>query len=550
VSRSADEIYRGILFAQLPRVLGQIDREPLSPTWGCGDRTYWAWKFVDFPAPRFQEAVCVMAWAWATRKPGGVYYRDANLLEWIEAALRWWTRRQHSDGSFDEAYPFERSLAATSFTAFYVSEALRLLGDHLSRDVRARVVESVARAAHWLTRNDETHGFLSNHLAAALGACWHAYELTREPAFARRASHFRDKILGEQSSEGWYREYDGADPGYQTHGSFYLARYAELAGDESVSDSLERSFAFLAHFVHVDGSLGGEYASRNTQTHYPAAFEMCAPRSPTAAWIARRMRPSLETAAAAGPASVDAWNQYPMLNNLVFAQRAVDGRAEPPAHEPDREHAFRVFPEAGLLCVRHPAYDAVLAFGKGGVLKVWDRGAGRLAYSDCGWVARTARGRLLATQSTEGVESSSIESDAVEVAGRAAFVSRPTFTPFTFVAFRAFSTTIGRFALVARQLKNALVHVLIRRRLRAELCFRRRVEFGATEVRISDRLWGGERVVEVRRAHRFATLHMGSSRYFVANELRGSRDESGAADRVDPEELRGGVSRERRISFS
>ena len=43
--------------------------------------------------------------------------------------MRFWCTIQHADGSFDEAYPFERSLAATAFTTFYVGEALEFAGD-------------------------------------------------------------------------------------------------------------------------------------------------------------------------------------------------------------------------------------------------------------------------------------------------------------------------------------------------------------------------------------------------------------------------------------
>lgn len=548
---SAAALYAERILAQLPRVLGQIDREPLSPTAGCADRTYWAWKFVDFPAPRFQEAVCALAYAWATPLPGSPYHRDANLLEWIERALTWWSSRQHSDGSFDEAYPFERSLAATSFTTFYVSEALLLLGDALSPATRARAERSIAAAGRWLARNDETHGFLSNHLAAALAACWHAHRLTGERALEQRAHHFRDKILREQSREGWYREYEGADPGYQTHGSFYLARYAELSQDGALAGSLERSFLFLAHFVHPDGSLGGEYASRNTQTYYPAAFEMSAHSSHTAAWIAETMRASVIDGSAAGVSAVDAWNQYPLLNNLVFAHRAVSdpARLELIAREPDPERSFTHFSEAGLACVRRRRYEAVVATKKGGVIKVWDRETGLLAYSDSGWVGRSAGGSLVATQSFDPSRKIRVEPGAIELEGDAVRVSRPTFTPLTFLGFRSFSLTIGRFPAAARWIKALLVHLLVYRKRSGGFSLARRIEFGENAVRVVDRLLGEARLSELLRAARFATIHMGSSRYFVPNELRGGRSEAAAEDRADPSDLATGVLRERSIRF-
>jgi len=39
------------------------------------------------------------------------------------------------------------------------------------------------------------------------------------------------QIYDHQSREGWYEEYGGADPGYQTLCTFYLARLWQYTGD-------------------------------------------------------------------------------------------------------------------------------------------------------------------------------------------------------------------------------------------------------------------------------------------------------------------------------
>src|SRR5262245_35899441 len=322
---NGSRLYAAMILEHSPRALSLMDRDAMSPTAGCCDRDYWAWKFADFPGARFQEALCALSFLYATEIDGNPYFHNARLLEWIGLGLRFWSSIQRRDGSFDEAYPFERSLAATAFTTFYVGEALEFLGDDLSSELRAGTQETMRRAGWWLARNDETHGFLSNHLAAAAAALHHVYRVTREKSFARRSQYFLDKIFDRQSSEGWYEEYGGADPGYQTHGSFYLVRVWQLTRDEQLMKSLRHSTAFLAHFAHPDGSLGGEYASRNTQTYYPAAFEMFASVDPAAAWIAETMRPSLANGSAAGLLGVDIQNYFPCLNNLVFAYLATKG---------------------------------------------------------------------------------------------------------------------------------------------------------------------------------------------------------------------------------
>jgi hypothetical protein len=105
---------------EAPRVIGTMDRDPDSPTAGCMDRTFWAWN------------------------EGSPYVGSPALLEWITLGLDAWARLQHRDGSFDEAYPFERSLAATAFSSFYIAEALDMLGEALPRDS----TEQTRRALH------------------------------------------------------------------------------------------------------------------------------------------------------------------------------------------------------------------------------------------------------------------------------------------------------------------------------------------------------------------------------------------------------------------
>ena len=81
-----------------------LDREPLSSTYGCFDRTYWGWKFTDFPGARFQEGACTLALLASYKLPGVGYFGDPRLKAWAAAALDFWSRLQHGDGSFDEAY--------------------------------------------------------------------------------------------------------------------------------------------------------------------------------------------------------------------------------------------------------------------------------------------------------------------------------------------------------------------------------------------------------------------------------------------------------------
>ncbi len=552
---STSEVYSTAILDQAPRILSLMDRELLSPTAGCCDRTYWAWKFVDFPGARFQESLCVLCFLYTKKLNNNPYYQNARLLEWISYGFQFWSSIQYRDGSFDEAYPFERSLAATAFTTFYIGEALEFIGNSLAEDILSEVLETMVRSGNWLIKNDETHGFLSNHLAAAAGALYHVYRLTGDEAFEQRSKYFIEKIISRQSSEGWYEEYGGADPGYQTHGSFYLARYWQLSRNEDLLNSLERSINFLAYFVHPDGSIGGEYASRNTQTYYPAAFEMLAAQNSHAAWIAESMRPSVRSSSAAGLKCVDIYNYFPFLNNLVFAYLACSNNDTDkinPEEPPDQDN-FLWFPEAGIARIRKKYYDAYIGTAKGGVIKAFDRSLKKMIYSDCGYIGKLINGKLFSSQQQGSSKVLKISSDQIELKGRFCELSRPTMKPHTFMAFRLFILSIGRIASLAKWLKQYLVKVLIYRKRELNLYFNRTIEFDDVCIKVSDNISGsdGRRVDKLYWGKVFSTIHMGSSRYFIKNELNEMiMSKEDKANEIDPKQISSGIKLQRKVEFS
>lgn len=554
VEGAPKSLYWAAILEQAPRVLGLMDREALSPTSGCCDRTYWAWKFVDFPGSRFQEALCVLGFLYATEAEDNPYYKNPNLLTWFERGLEYWCSIQYRDGSFDEAYPFERSLAATAFTSFYVSEGLFFMGDDLSRSAAAKASLALRKAGDWLVEHDENHGFLSNHLAAAAAALMNIHVRTGDPRYKERCQYFVDKILKHQSSEGWYEEYGGADPGYQTHGSFYMARIHQHAPDDKLLASVERSMRFLAEFTHPDGSLGGEYASRNTQTYYPAAFEMLTPKLGIASGVADKMRQAVRSASAAGLRSVDAYNYFPFLNNLVFAHLAwtAENRVPCAPELPSEDEGLLWMPKAGIARVRTERYDAYVGTRKGGVIKVFDRQKGVLAYSDCGYVGRIKGGHYCASQYEDLDRTVHVEADRIRVTGGFAQISKPVMKPLKFMAFRAFNMTAGQVPSLAFWMKNLLVKTLIYRKKALPMSFERTIELSVDRVKVTDSITAdaGVKVEELRWEPVFTTIHMGSSRYFIPNELQGAPEAvSSQSQRIDPARLRSTVIVEREVAF-
>ena len=518
---------------RLSQLLSMQDREAPSLTYGCFDRTYWSWKFTDFPGARFQEGVYGLAHLWTTPFEGNELAGKARVFEWLRAGMRFWQRLQHHDGSFDEAYPFEHSLAATAFTSYYAGEAFLRVSEMLPTSEQALLRQTFARAGEWLCRNDERHGILSNHLAAAAAALYVIFRITGDERFEQRCWYFVQRIYDHQSIEGWFEEYGGADPGYQSHCTFYLARLWQYTKDENLLASLQRSVFFLKHFIHPNGTLGGEYGSRNTEFYFPAGFEILATLLPDAAQIAGFMRPSVAAQRVAGLAAMDPYNFFPLMNNYLFAAaNAVELSPEPLPCEQEGEWNF---PRAGLLVKSTPAYYSVLGMSKGGVLKIYERATRRLAVSDCGYWARLNDGKVISNQSlNRDIEWST---DGDDICGQVDFVqlNQRVLSPWLFMGFRLFSLTFGRVQAAAYWLKDQLVRLLVRRRRRAPLRLRRCVRFGSDYINIHDEieLHGDLRVQMLQRDGKFATIHMGSSRYFQPQELEADfEDVSGLAEKL------------------
>ena len=516
-------LYQQTLLQEHRRVLGMMDRDARSRTFGCLDRTYWSWKFTDFPGARFQEGVCTLAYLYTHEFEGNPLCGNEALRGWLQGGFRYWAQIQNRDGDFNEAYPGERSLAATAFTGFYMAEAHLLLEGRLDDEIVHGFRKTLRGVAEWLTVNDESHGFLSNHLAAAAAALLHASRILSEPRYFERYRYFLDKILAHQSKEGWYEEYGGADPGYQTHGTFYLARCWELTDDDELLGSLQRACEFLKHFIHPDRSLGGEYASRNTQTYYPAGFEMLSGRSGAARWIAETMRESVLDGRAAGLVSVDPYNYFVLMNNYVFALRAVckDSSETVEREPPSEDSQSWSFPRAGLLKVRRRQYDLFVGLSKGGVVKLFDRQRQELVFSSCGYLGRLSNGKDCSSQSFVVEPEATLDGERTVIKAPFYIFARPLMTPFKFLLFRIFTLTTGRFSAVAAWLKRLLVRVLIYRKQEVGLHLERTIETQEDGITIVDRIAGADLQRIERLEHRsvFTTIHMGSSRYFVPHEL-------------------------------
>lgn len=526
--------YRAELLRCAPRFLSRVDRCPLSAASGSADREYWAWATKDFANLDMQRGIRALAYLHARPFPGNLFAGAPALLTWIGQMARFWAARQAAGGAFDHLYLNENSWMAAAFTLVDMAAAFDLVGAAVAAEARRDWLAAMERTAGHLMAHDERHAFISNHRAAGAAGLASAARIFGNEMFLRRAAAIMDEIYARQSREGWYVEYGGADPGYQTLDTHYQGCFWRETGEARALASVERSLEFLSYFIHPDGSLGGEYGSRACPHVFPGGLEVFAPHSGLAEAVAGAAVAGLAAGTAAGLNEADGRNEVPMLTSYALALEALD-RNEPAAAAvaPPLTRQFeRAWPEAGLYVRNDGRRQTVIGAAKGGVIKVFDLESGGLVFASAGYAGRTRAGQDVTTHLwtsspdflhglPEGERPGAPERRVVVRAPFYRFRRDRLMSPLKFLLFRLFNNTIGRVLAINNFVRRTLiVGRYIGARTGAGPVLERVVSFAADgSLDIADRVTGGEGLAEVREYGFLSTVYMASAKYFRAQDM-------------------------------
>jgi hypothetical protein len=494
-------LYLTTALAEIPRLLGAVDRNPYRPTYGCLDRQYWHYRTSSFPSEMYQEGALPLAMAYALELPGNRWHGDARVRELAVAALRFAARSSHPDGSCDDYYPFERALGAAVFSLQATAEAYRIL-----QLDDPELLRWLHRRADWVIKHDEP-GWLANHQALAVLGLLRVGQITGQQAYCDAAGARLETLLAWQSDEGWFEEYGGADPGYQTLTIDCLAKVRRLTGGTKLDEPLRKAVAFARLFLHPDGSYAGEYGSRGTYHFYPHGVELLAPANPDAADLADGFLRGL----AQGKQAVFSDDRLfaHRLGNLIEAY--VDWSPVRPAP--------CYFPVARLLVRRTRTTHTVISAARGGVFKHFGRSG--VAVTDAGLIVETRDGRVAVSQmhdlsrSIEPAGGEGPGDSGLTVSGPLYWCRFETATPLRQALFHAGMWTLGRWCRtsVRRILQRRLItgRRLCPVRLTRTFEFRRcptdgKAAAGGPGLRVTDTIELGNPRIQVRRMA-FGTDH-------------------------------------------
>ena len=495
--------------AQIPKILTLQDRNPHSPTYGCFDRNFWQYKIIDFPSGMAQEFVWPLALAYSTNLPGNSFYKEPALQKWVEAGILYAAHSAHIDGSCDDYFPFERAGGAAAFSLLACLESYLLLG--MENPVALCFFQ---KRADWLANHHES-GQLTNHQALIVLCLELASRLLHTHKWDAAKQERLERVFAWQSPEGWFQEYEGFDPGYHTLTISCLARVYDLNPSTQLKDSIAKAVMLATHFVHPDGSYGGEYTSRNTYNFFPHGFELVGQWLPEALTINDNFLKGL----ASGQGSCysdDHIVGHHTWNYLLAWRDFVPER--PQAEHFSQERLW--LPEGRILVDQREDTKLYLALNKGGVFKLFR--AGCLVYSDTQFSLLIRQGKSIknAVGHLVGPYKIKIEKDEIVVRGYLGWAKQKQMTPLNLIVLRGVMLTFGRF--FPNFVRKLLQKMLITGKNQAPFEFTRRLQWINGRWTLTDELrsksW--DKVISAGIGGHQTSIYVVMSRTFQKGQLQ------------------------------
>lgn len=513
------EVYFETIYSQIPRLLGLLDRNIGSPAYGCFDRQYWHYRVVDFPCARLQEAVLTLALLYNLNHNKNAYYRNANILLWINAAISFWRKIQEKNGSFNEWYPYENSFVATSFSAYAVSETVIILGKELINEYGS-VLAHLKKAGDWLIPRREERAV--NQTAGTAIALYNVYLLTKDDKYRKNSEDKINFLSKSQNKEGWFMEYGGADIGYLSLAVDYLAKYYQKTKNENVFKILEKAIAFFFDFIYPSKTLSGSFSSRNTEYVIPSGFEIMAKYLEKSYIIARIIRKSVNDSLMIGPASLDdRYLSYLAYNYLQAFQEAGEFDYKDDKFKSSVSEVN--YPNLGIKVIKNDSFHIVWNYKKGGTFKI-EFTKNNKAINDWGVVAKLDNGKMYFSGGLNHCNAEPLESNNfLKTESCLREIKKLLPGPFKFVIFRLFLSVSGRNGYLGNRLKNKLRDLMITRKNKSILPFSRTLSFTEDKLTIIDKIENIKGVETVIINAKVSYIYVPSSSYFQNSDLNGQQ---------------------------
>ena len=518
-----NRIYAEVALSQIPRLLSLMDRKKGSKTYGCFDRNYWRYNTIDFPGASFQIAALPLALIYASEYPNNIYYKHPKIRDWAIASMEFLTKIQNYDGSFNASYPYVWSVNAVAFPTYAVSEAYLLLHEEINDSLKEIIIETLEKAGNWLLKSRDID--VTNQESVALIALYNLYQITGDKRYRKGIENKIKLILKNQSPEGWFNEYGGGDIAYLTVTIDSLAKYYQKTGDKDLLKILDKAIEFISYFVHPNGTMGGEYASRNPEFIMPSGFEILSEEIPLASSIADSNIRALNQGQIINPITLDDTYLCWMLHTYFQAYDNYHPRIYKNIVLPYAKPAItKYFPHSKYMVIKKSDYYMVIGASKGGVIRVYNcKDKSDLIFSDCGFIGVTSNGQMVSTQwldySNEVIFSE--DNNIVTISGTFHKINETLFSPTKMVFSRIGLFAISRIPFARKYIYQQLRKLMIIGNLTVPIEFTREISYTEEKIRIFDTLNFNKdfRFKYFIIVDKFSPIYAQSTEFFQKQEL-------------------------------
>ena len=504
----------------MPLILTAMDRDVDSKTYGSCDRNYWHLKIRDFSSAILQQTCLTLALAYDLDFEGNKYFRNESVKTWSIAALRYMGKIQLKDGSFNEYYPNEHGFPPTAFNLYAGCKTYMILGLD-----DADVLQMLGKSAKWIINHDEKRAY-NQEVAALAGLA-----LYRKISNDDQIDAYIDAKVGILESvyctEGWFPEQGGADIGYSSVSLDLLSEYYSMTGDKRVLGALHGMVSFLSNFVHPDGTIGGEYGSRNTIYFMPNGLENYIALGLDEHHVAAEMIERIYAGNLQDDFMLAVDERYLAHYVMHSYLRAISKYS-------DREHievllpcqlpGCRDFKLAGLKTATFGEHFIIVCPSKGGILKMYR--SAKEVFWDCGYRVRTKPGKTATTNWLDDSYEVCWENNGISIAGNLHVVKQKVQNPIYHLGLRVASKFLGD------RVNKLIKKLTIFQKNEFSATFRRHISLSEERIVIEDWLEGiGGR--SVQEASNISLRLVASGKFYSRSDiLRNNLDDYGYVDRL------------------
>lgn len=497
--------FREIFKASLPRLINCFNFDPASKSYGYGDRLHWGWKVSDFQNATMQGGLMSLAVAYKLDILSNRY----DIVEMTDSIITSLPQIYNSKGGVGEAYPTENSFCVTALVAHDILFALDILGETIDKESRIEYYKIIEPMIQFITKYNEEHAIISNHLATGVAAICIWNKLTGNRS--KRHLELLEIIYEHQSKEGWHKEYEGADPGYNSLCLYYLASAYRVWKNEKLATSIKKAASFIEYFIHPDGTIGGIYGSRNTEIYYPGGISFAEINFDSIS-ISKYVEEHFDVNVQITPLNIDIGNFVPLLNSYAF--HIWNGKTSESSTMRFESNFEKNFSDAGIFIRSTNKYYAIINYKKGGVIKVFDKENNSLDTEDGGIILSDKNNDLYSSQ----FFNNDIDFENFIIESKVYKISESYPTPLNFIIIRLLSLTIFRSIYLGNLFKKAIVKMLMTGKKPIKVSIVRRFQFSEDKIEVLSSFAGLKTDFNLEQFGKFKTIHMASSGYGISYE--------------------------------